>query len=229
MIARTWEVHRRRGAGRYLLVLLAVLVILLLAFLAAEALGVPLLTDPTPAMSAATPAAAAVGVGLLLVDVLLPVPASAVMIGHGLLFGAVAGAALSLVGGVGATLLAFLLGRHSRGLVRRLVGEREQRRADAFLARYGLLALVVTRPVPMVAETVAIAAGASTVSWRRAALAAVVGTLPAAAVYGVAGATVATVDSGLVAFLTVIVLAAIPWLVLRIRIGRSPDERRGRG
>lgn len=226
MIARVQRIDGRGGLRRYLLVLGAVLAVLLLAFLAAEALGVPLLTDPAPAMSAATPAAAAVGVGLLLADVLLPVPASAVMIGHGLLFGAVAGAALSLVGGVGATLLAFLIGRRSRRLVRRLVGEREQQRADRFLARHGLLALVVTRPVPMIAEIVAMAAGASTVSWRRATLAAVLGTLPAAVVYAVAGAAVATVDSGILAFLAVLALAAVPWILMRDR-SRAGSVRDG--
>jgi uncharacterized membrane protein YdjX (TVP38/TMEM64 family) len=201
---------------RYLLVVAGLLAVLLVTFLAAEAVGVPLLADPTPAMAGPTPAAAAVGLGLLLADVALPVPASAVMIAHGALFGAAAGAALSTVGGVGATLLAFLVGRRSRRLVHRLVGEREQQRADRFLDRYGSLALVVTRPIPMLAETVAIAAGASRVRWRSAALAAVAGTVPAAGVYAVAGAAVATVSSGLVAFAAVVLLAAVPWLAVRL-------------
>jgi hypothetical protein len=77
---------------RYVLVVAGLLAMLLLAFLASEALGVPLLTDPTPAMGGATPAAAAVGAGLLLADVLLPVPGQCIMIGHGHLFGALADA-----------------------------------------------------------------------------------------------------------------------------------------
>jgi hypothetical protein len=66
---------------------------------------VAVLTDPAPQLAQDGPAAAAVGVGLLVVDVVLPVPSSAVMVAHGALFGVVLGALLSLLGSVGAAMV----------------------------------------------------------------------------------------------------------------------------
>jgi len=58
----------------------------LLLFFVVEALGVQLLTDPTPWMRHGGVLAAVLGVSLLIADVLLPVPSSLVMVAHGALF-----------------------------------------------------------------------------------------------------------------------------------------------
>jgi membrane protein DedA with SNARE-associated domain len=82
---------------------------------------------------------------------------------------------LSLVGSLGAALLGFPLGRKGGLLLNRLLPAGGRRRADALLARWGVLAVVVTRPVPLLAETTVILAGASPLGWRRTAAAALVG------------------------------------------------------
>ena len=87
----------------------------LLLFAVVEAAGVPLLTDPLPTLRAAGALAAVLGVALLVADVAVPVPASLVMLAHGALFGLLPGAALSLLGGVGATAVGFAVGRRGRG------------------------------------------------------------------------------------------------------------------
>ena len=79
----------------------------LLLFALVEAAGVPLLTDPLPTLRAAGALAAVLGVALLVADVAVPVPASLVMLANGALFGLLPGAALSLLGGVGATVVGF--------------------------------------------------------------------------------------------------------------------------
>ncbi|MDQ3677520.1 MAG: VTT domain-containing protein, partial [Actinomycetota bacterium] len=66
----------------------------------------------------------------------------------------------------------------------------ERARADAFLARWGALAVVVSRPVPIAAETLALLAGASPLPWRRFLPAAALGSLPPALLYAAAGALV---------------------------------------
>ncbi len=83
----------------------------------------------------------AVGVGLLIADVLLPVPSSIVMIAHGALFGVVYGTLLSLIGGTGATLVGFALGRRGGPLLARVVSREERTRADCLLRRWGALAI----------------------------------------------------------------------------------------
>src|SRR6185436_9370770 len=137
----------------------------LMLFFIIEALGVPLLVDPTPWLSHGGVFAAIFGVGLLIADVVLPVPSSLVMVAHGALFGVAMGTFLSLLGSVGAALFGFALGRRGGRVLERLVTPAERARADYLLARWGALAIIVTRPVPLLAETVAIMAGASRMSW----------------------------------------------------------------
>jgi membrane protein DedA with SNARE-associated domain len=89
----------------------------------------------------------------------------------------------------------------------------ERARADHILRRWGGLAIVVTRPVPLLAETVAIMAGTSPLGWRRAALAALLGSLPPALLYALSGATAAALTSGILVLGLVLLVAGIFWLV----------------
>ncbi len=180
---------------RYWMMIAACLLLLLLLFFAVEAAHISILVDPIPWLSAHGTTAAVLSVGLLVVDVLIPVPSSLVMVAHGALFGIWIGTLLSLLGGVGATLFGFALGRAGNTTIRRFVTPAEHDRAGALLARWGVLAIVVSRPVPMLAETVAILAGASPLGWTQATLAALAGSFPAAVLYALAGATAMSVGS----------------------------------
>lgn len=207
----------------YAAVTAALLVGFLALFAAVEAVGVPFLTDPGRQLEQPGPVAAALGVGLLVADVVLPVPSSVVMVAHGALFGALLGTVLSLVGSVGAALVGFTVGRRGGPLLDRLVPAPERRRADALLRRWGVVAVVVTRPVPLLAETTVIIAGATrSLSWPRVAMAAAVGSLPAAALYALAGAVAAGVASVTLVFGLVLVLAAATWLLEYARARRAP-------
>ena len=198
---------------RYWLVVAGLLTALLLVFALVETLEVPVLTDPAAAMESHALPAAVLGIGLLVVDVVLPVPSSLVMLAHGAGFGVVLGTALSLAGSLGAALLGLGLGRRGGPLLDRIVPQHERRRADALLARWGTLAIVVTRPVPLLAETTVLLAGASGLGWARTAGAAVLGSLPAALLYALAGATAADVAGAPAVFALVLLLAAVTWAV----------------
>jgi uncharacterized membrane protein YdjX (TVP38/TMEM64 family) len=181
----------------------------------AEWLHVPLLTNPDPWLAKGGWIAAALGVGLLVVDVLLPVPSSLVMIAHGALFGVVGGTILSLVGAVGAALFGFAIGRRGGPLLDRMVPADERRRADSLLQDWGDLAIIVSRPVPILAETLSILAGASPMSWGRMVLATLAGSVPAALIYALAGATARSLDNVALIFGLVIGVAGLFWLVGR--------------
>jgi uncharacterized membrane protein YdjX (TVP38/TMEM64 family) len=207
---------------RYWLLTVLMMVLFLVLFGIAEWLQVPLLTDPGPLLAEGGWIAAAVGVGLLVVDVALPVPSSLVMIAHGALFGVVGGTLLSLLGSLGAALFGFWIGRRGGPLFARLVPEDERRRADALLQEWGDLAIVVTRPVPILAETVAILAGASPMSPGRMALATLAGSLPAALLYALTGATARGLDNTVLVFSLVLLVAGLFWAVGRKLRSPSP-------
>jgi hypothetical protein len=71
----------------YLLLVVAVAALVLVGFLVAELLHAPLLEDPAGYLHGGGLSAALLGVGLLVADVVAPVPSSLVMITLGALYG----------------------------------------------------------------------------------------------------------------------------------------------
>jgi uncharacterized membrane protein YdjX (TVP38/TMEM64 family) len=217
------------GMTRYWLLVGGLLAVLLALFFAAEAARVPLLIDPRPWLGAATPWVATTGVALLLLDVMLPVPSSLVMTLNGALFGVTGGALLSMIGGVGAALFGFGLGRLGEPMLQRLLRPTERERAARMLARWGPLAILLSRPVPLLAETVAILAGASPVRWHAATTAAIAGTLPVAFAYAWLGAGAARAHHFVLGFIVImIVTGALAWAA-RSGISRRDPQAQTHG
>ena len=203
---------------RYAVVSGALIAALTLLFVLVEAFHVPVLTDESPLGSGnELLGAAAIGVALLVIDVFLPVPSSVVMVANGALFGVLLGTVLSLIGSLGAFVVGFALGRRGTTVVTAQVPEDERQRADRYFARWGVAAIILSRPVPILAETVSFVAGTSVLGWRAALGAAIVGSLPTAAVYAVAGAMAASFATAGVVFAVVVLLAGGAALVLRPR------------
>ncbi|HEU0132143.1 MAG TPA: VTT domain-containing protein [Mycobacteriales bacterium] len=201
---------------------LGVVAVLLAVFLAAAALGLPVLADPGPALrSLPAPAGAAAALALLTADVALPVPSSLVMVALGALYGAVPGAALSVAGGALMGLAGGLLGRRGGPVLDRVAG-RDRDRVLRLVARWGVAAVVVTRPVPLLAESVVLVAGAARMPLWRLVLGAAAGTLPVAVVYALAGAYGRRADAG-AAFVALVLLA-----LLALATGGRARSPRGR-
>lgn len=194
----------------YATLLGAVATAALCGFLVVEALHPPMLGQDTAQLAGSGPVAAAIGLGLLIGDVLLPVPSSLVMVGLCARYGLVTGLLLCWAGGVGATMLGFGLGRQGGQFVR------PPEKVERLLARWGILAIVVTRSLPILAETTAVMAGTSArLTARRVFAGAVVGTLPPAAVYGYAGAATHSSAGAAVVFPAVLGVAAALWAAER--------------
>lgn len=208
------------GVKGGLLVGLAVALVAMAGLGLAQALHVELLLDPLPQMRG-DDAAGRLGVALLVADVVAPVPASLIMLGHGALFGVPLGAALSLVGRTGNAIAGLLLGRG----VGSLASRRESRRGRAgehLVERWGLLAVMVARPVPVLAESTLVAAGAMRMPAAAVVLAAVMGSVPEAVLYALAGSAAASFVNGAVVFIATLVLAGGAWAVGASRQGRTP-------
>lgn len=196
-------------------------------FLLIGALGVPLLEHPDLSLRHDDAATAGLGVGLLIADVVAPVPSSVVMVALGALYGVIGGTLLSTVGGLGAALSGYLIGRLTGPKGRSLASPAAWARADAFFQRWGAFAILMSRPVPIVAETVAVLAGMSRARPGRVTLAALFGSLPVAAMYAFIGN--AAVESSLAALLAVVALGALALWVFRsgtnaLRPQRDPRD-----
>ena len=201
----------------------------LVLFVVVTALDVPILTNPQPFFDeVGLLGAATIGIGLLVGDVLLPVPSSLVMIAHGALFGVTVGSLVSLIGVQGGAAVGFALGRRGGDRIHRIVSAEERRRADQLLERWGVLAVVVTRPVPIMAETVAILAGTSPLSWRRFLLASLLGNLSPCVLYAVTGATAARLDSAVFVFGFLMLIAALVWIGGRLMLPKTEHRESSR-
>ena len=199
------------GIREGLLVAGAVALVAMVGVVLAEAFDVSLLVEPTEHMSGRG-VAAGVGVALLVADVVLPVPSSVVMLAHGALFGVVPGALLSLLGRAGNAVAGVLLGRGAgRALGRH--GQRRAGRGAELVERWGLGAVILTRPLPVLAESTLVAAATMGLPPVPVVLAAVLGAVPEAVLYAVAGNVAETYASAAVVFVAAIVLAGAVWAV----------------
>jgi uncharacterized membrane protein YdjX (TVP38/TMEM64 family) len=165
-------------------------------------------------------AGSAATIGLLLaIDIFLPVPSSLVMVLSGAAFGVWGGAALSLVGSIAGEWLGFELARaYGVRWARRVAGEDEMARVKAAMASHGVVAIMVTRALPVVMETMSVVAGLSSMSRRRFLGASVAGTLPVVLVYAYAGAVSRQMDSVIPAIVILTAVAGTAWVWYRARV-----------
>jgi 3-dehydroquinate synthase len=184
-------------------------------FLLAEQANPAILKNPRDLMSNHGISAALAGIGLLIADVILPVPSSLIMIANGALFGVAAGSLLSMLGTMGAALVAFFAGRHGAPLLAWFVPFEERSRANHLLKEWGWLAILITRPFPILAETALIMAGASSMSWRHMILAALAGSFPIGLIYAITGANAVTLENAIPAYGMVFLVTGFFWMIGR--------------
>ena len=206
---------------RYAIVATVIAILILVSFLLVEALGIPLLTDPSEDIRGGGWVAALIGGGLLLADVFIPVPSSVIMIAHGAAFGVLGGFLLSFAASVGGAMIGWWVGNRGSPVMNRIITPREKRQANTFILRYGLLAIIISRLLPIVAETVAIMAGTTDIGWKRMLVATSIGAVPPALVYAIAGSATTDFSSGLLVTVGVILVAVIAWLIGRRLV---PDD-----
>jgi uncharacterized membrane protein YdjX (TVP38/TMEM64 family) len=159
--------------------------------------------------------------GLLALDVLLPVPSSVVSAAAGAFLGFWVGALVIWAGMTVSCLVAYVIGAWSSSLARRLVGVDGLQRAREIASRYGDLAIVVCRPVPVVAEASVIFAGVMHVPVVRFLGVCALANLGIAVGYAAIGAWAMSVDSFLLAFLGALAVPGLAWVVARLLLPRA--------
>lgn len=190
--------------------------VMLTKFIVEDLFGVDLVPVMQRWIAQPGPGAAAAVIGLLIVDIVVPIPSSVVMVLAGAVFGAVNGAILSLVGSLGCSVIGFeLTRRFGRRASARLVGEDEIARLEGTFARHGAGAVFVTRPLPVVKETMSVVAGLSGMKRRTYLVAAAAGTIPEAVLYAYAGSASRQMGNLMPAVLILMAVAAAGWMFRR--------------
>lgn len=153
-------------------------------------------------------------VGLLVSDLLLPIPATPVMSAAGYLYGAVLGGLFSAAGSFISGLAGYGLCRaFGRGVAARLAGEQELEDHHTLFQRSGPWLVAASRWLPLFPEVVACLAGLTRMPFRTFALALACGSLPMGFTYAAIGA--AGRDRPTLALTLSVLLPPVLWFAVR--------------
>ena len=161
----------------------------------------------------------ALGIGLIWVDLILPVPQTAIIAALGIVYGAVGGGLVGSFALITSGLLAYFLMRtQARRFVVRLVGQRSMDRMGVFFERSGAWAIVLTRSLPYsIPEAMTFLAGLGRMPFEKFLAAMVLGSVPTAFVF--AGIGAAWADQPLLALAVsyVLPIALLPVVLQAMR------------
>lgn len=159
-------------------------------------------------------------IGVLAADIALGVPATPVMVGAGALLGPWWGGACSAIGATLAGVIGYVVcAALGQSAFKKYVSEEQATRAQQWLDRYGLLAMVIVRGLPILPEVAACLAGLSRVGFWRFTLIFAGVTIPWAMLHAVAGAYDPWLAVGVI-----LGLPALAWVVGRALLKRPSPE-----
>ncbi|KQZ65328.1 hypothetical protein ASD67_02670 [Sphingopyxis sp. Root1497] len=158
-------------------------------------------------------AAAAFIIAALTLDLFLPVPNGVTNTLAGAAFGFPVGTLVIWLGLMGASLAGYAVGRWAaRPLAKRWLGADDVEKAHALAERAGPIALILSRPVPVLAEVMAIAAGVSAMAFARFALVMALANLGVAMLFAAIGAAAIEQASTELLMLGAVGLPLLFWL-----------------
>lgn len=158
-------------------------------------------------------AAAAFIIAALTLDLFLPVPNGVTNTLAGAAFGFPLGTLVIWLGLTGASLAGYAFGRWAaRPLAKRLLGAGDIEKAHRLAERAGPVALILSRPVPVLAEVMSVAAGIAGMSFARFALVMALANLGVAMLFAAIGAAAIGQASGELLMLGAVGLPLLFWL-----------------
>jgi uncharacterized membrane protein YdjX (TVP38/TMEM64 family) len=213
-----------RGFWRPLILIVLALLVPIVPFLALgqaldERVGAWL--DPPPAPSTI----ALVTVGVLAIDVFLPVPSSVVSTFAGSQLGVVAATGASWLGMTAGAVFAFWLARcYGRPLAVRLSSVEEIEQMDTIGTRLGAWTLIVTRPLPILAEAAVLLLGTTSLPWRQFLPPVLLSNLGIAIMYSILGQIARTQGELPLALAASIALPVLATTMARWLLGKQTSE-----
>lgn len=123
------------------------------------------------------------GFSLLAADAFLPTPSSAVMVAGGYLFGSFGGMLLAVTGLMAGNALGYLAARWGRDWLERKFPTEKRGSTQHFWQRWGAIALIISRPVPVLAESILFLSATTNLGFLRVMAYCCIGTVPTALFY----------------------------------------------
>lgn len=157
---------------------------------------------------------------LLMVDLFLPIPSSIVMASAGMFLGPWLGGTVAFIGAISTALVGYTACRlGGKKAFDRLLGDTETRRVREWFKQYGVVAVIISRPVPMLTEILSCLAGLSGLPLKTFILASVLGTLPICFIYSFVGSK-GDLTNPWPALIIALIVPALGWIIT-VRIKKS--------
>jgi len=160
---------------------------------------------------------ASIFIGFLLsIDIVAPIPSSIVSTAGGYFLGFIGGTLISLVSMTISCLIGYWIGtRFGRPAALRFVDTKEISRFESLQKKYGDWIIIISRSVPLLAETSVLFAGIGRIKFSRFISMVTISNLGISVVYAAVGAYSAHINSFLLAFAAAIIFPGVTIVILK--------------
>ena len=129
----------------------------------------------------------AIGIGLLIADIFIPIPTTAIIAGLGIVYGPWVGAVIAIIGSILAAIIGYAIGRWlGRPIAQRFLGD-AMAGGERIFAAYGGWIVAASRWLPVLPEVVSMVAGVSKFHFASFFFAALCGVIPFSIVFALVG------------------------------------------
>lgn len=139
-------------------------------------------------------------------DILLPVPSSIVMYSNGVVLGVLYGFALSMISSILSSIIGYGLGRFTNFRMKQGAAD-----SHKLIQRYGNVAIIISRGIPILSESVSFTAGYNLVKFRSYFLLNLVGYFPVCMIYSYFGHMGQDTNMFFLSFVLSILISALIW------------------
>lgn len=198
---------------KYLILFIGLMFFVLLSFFLVTALDIPFLSDPQYLFKGKGVLAALMSISLLATDVVFPIPSSIIMVANGAMFGALLGSTISMIGMLIATVLGFFIGQKGEIYLSNFVSDEEQAVGIRLMNKWGILAIILTRSIPVLSESIIVMSGFMGMRFKQIIVPSILGLLPSVIIYAITGAYAVNLESNLLSLGLVLLIALLFWLI----------------
>ena len=165
---------------------------------------------------------------LLASDIVTPVPSSVLMVLAGSLYGFIPGALIGFAGSVSASVAGFVLARTQKSKILQVIKKGDDKAMNRWFVRWGEGILILSRPVPMVAEAMSVFAGSTDISFKRFFSLISVGTAPMVIFYSYSGSIFQNVHEWSLPLVLGVGIPGALWLLLHLKMKRGHVNNPGK-
>jgi len=194
-------------------IVVGLLIIFTFLFLFVNWFDIPFLSSPEYLEEENSIMVMSISILLLASDLFLPVPGSIIMMGNGAVFGIVLGTTISLTGSLLSSVLGFFIGSRFKRLANKLISNKDFHNGKLFIEKYGQVAIIASRPVPLMSETVIILTGILGYDFRKMAINSFLGLLPASLIYALIGVALIDPRYSIFSLLIALLLSGLIWVI----------------